>query len=151
MTHDENLDAVRRAAIAANPEIAELKFGCNVMLPIGIEATCLGECDGDTFFAIFENGRPVFYTEEHARPFEVIGREITLPDVLLALGKVRGDAGIYVSDLGIISFRYREEKFDYHKPICKWSLRLPLSGQSAETVAHLAGLLASEPNKNEWH
>lgn len=111
-------------------------------------ASLVGEwfCDNEAFI---HNDTGVWLTGENS--FRLLGnsgetfrRPITLPDVLLALGKVEmeGDAsGVYVSDLGIISFKYRGEKFDYHKPICKIDLRANLSGWSEQAVAALAALL----------
>lgn len=65
---------------------------------------------------------------------------VTLPDVLLALGKFQENeerlVTITLSDEGKLAISvFGDDDIEF------WNLRLPLSGQSEETVAYLATLL----------
>lgn len=88
MTHQEQLSAVRQKIIEANPSILELGFGCEVT-PKQIEENFTGEvyenriCMGNEWFVKkgFENIRLSDSTILYS--FEILGRKITLADVLL--------------------------------------------------------------------
>lgn len=134
-SHADNLAAIRAACVAANPEIAELKFGCEVVCqPIERRRTytifykVLGE---DTYYVRSDSGGQTSIQRSQIK--EIIGREITLPDVLLALGKELAiKPSIRLQGNGTI-------ELDGH-PV---ELRTGVSGWSERTVAYLARLLSS--------
>lgn len=121
MTHQENLAAVRAACVAANPEIGDTRqidppnCGCT-------------ECATGVY-------RRAASKEEYEANVALV-REVTLPDVLLALGKVADY--VTVDSVGQLLFARKPGT-----PVTGafWNLLDPLSGQSEETVAYLAALL----------
>jgi len=139
-SHQQNLDAVREACVRANPEIAELKWGCEVkhLTGEGLSGTLVG-CDdtGQILYVSYARHYPNKTSILHwsREACEVVGREITIGDVLLALGEnyaVRGDGSLW-----------ELEKYDDVPDtfLCEIDLRTGLSGWSEEAVAALANLL----------
>lgn len=53
MTRQENIDIIRKACVAANPEIMELKFGCRFAVSKRSEFEELGVASGD-YVALFD-------------------------------------------------------------------------------------------------
>lgn len=151
MTHDQNLAAIRAACVAANPEILDFKYGCEVLVPP--TETCQDEDnrsdwvvklyqheEGEGLVELMNRGQWDFYE----KPLTILGRPITIGDVLLALGntdklgkEITGfmatSNGKILEDRGLAGY--------YLSYGCDWNPRFPLSGQSEETVAYLAGLL----------
>jgi len=76
----------------------------------------------------------------------VLGRDITLPDVLLALGENRRKPSPSNLSVGLTVDLSGGELFIHQHEAGRngeawWDLRQPLSGQSEETVAYIASLL----------
>lgn len=90
-SHQEKLAFIRAAAIAANPEIVELKFGCVVKTPpMGISAP---ENDASYFKLIEKDLKGKWKVVERyghlseSSITEIIGRPITLCDVIQTIKK----------------------------------------------------------------
>lgn len=89
------------------------------------------ETDSSVGLSTLSQTGPDGYVVEHPNEAVVKGREVQLADVLLALGsgytyEVQGEE----INLSGVAFNP-----------APWNLRLPLSGQTEETVAYLAALL----------
>lgn len=154
MTHQDNLAAVRAACIAANPEIADLKFGCEVRLSINEfdhEYCTIVERDGNGNIKLQRPEHEDTWVSSSGEGVEILGREITLPDVLLALdvhhhGKLAVEVdGGFLAQVRLTDEWAEVKTFtgEYREQI-RWDLKASLSGQSEETVAYLAALL--KPN-----
>lgn len=132
------LEEIRQAVIAANPEIVELKFGCQVEYQENIwnvaklveKAILLVHIDGIrvTRFGDYEGAISKYN-------IRIIGRPIRLADVLLAIGCDKDEEESYPGEgkevagriLGICGF---------------WNLREDdLSKQSGETINFIHQLL----------
>lgn len=91
MTHQDKIAFIRQKAIEANPEIVELKFGCEVVLDKNKKSIALSE-DLQGRMHFFSIHHPV--SELQAIGLElikngeikIIGRPVRLADVLLAIG-----------------------------------------------------------------
>lgn len=96
MNKQGEIETIRQACIKANPEIMELKFGCRILA---------GGLLSDTGFIIrpyteFGNEKEnkyLYWNDSinearilREKDFEILGREIRLADVLLALDKKFG-------------------------------------------------------------
>jgi hypothetical protein len=83
MTIETVKKEVREAIIAAVPEISELKFGCRVR--------CFGEvfpiCGKNEHLGAFAMDGKMLYSQKNLEnaEFEILGRPITLADVLRAM------------------------------------------------------------------
>ena len=121
-----NLEKIRQAVIKANPEIVELKFGCEVefndssrevIIGISLENIEVERVQTRTHYQIGVSNIT-----------EIIGRPIRLADVLLAIGKndPMGRNGIQ----------------DYMDILIKWKLKDDnLDNQSKECIEFIHGLL----------
>ena len=135
------LERVRAAVIKAVPEIVELKFGCelfiqNYMASVNLLEDRRGRC------WIPENGEPnsdfmalggslTYFDEKHIK--EIIGRDITLADVLRTI-ESEGRTGFAVYQGGQIWLGGRYT-------MLSWNLSLPLHLQSEETLTFLGSIL----------
>lgn len=133
------LDKIRVACIAAQPEITELKFGCEVKIKVkddwhkdsGVVYHILDRntASVDESYRLVER----WNSEYHPSCFEVLGRPIRLADVLLVLGNGWT--------------RNRQTKiYDLDQKcqavVCQWSMtKDDLAKQSEETLTFIAGLL----------
>lgn len=96
MNKDQKIQAIREACIAVNPEIVELKFGCEVSFinMIWFFAGYGREDKGLTYMltdGIVKNGKQSYTTASSSdKDFKILGRPIRLSDVLLAIGKKSG-------------------------------------------------------------
>ena len=127
-THQEKLEAVRQAAIAANPEIVELTFGCITEHGIiaGIRYSDAIQAHQYAMAPTRIDKIPELRSKEELG--EIIGRPIRLADVILALRT----SNIHEDD-------WKEE-------LCrltnKWDARKDsLDEQSEETISFLYELL----------
>jgi len=147
MTIQDKQNKIREACIAANPSILDLVFGCKVVW-IGNEKE----------FYFISNGMAGLYTiwnEEssaiHKNPqdISIIGREIRLADILLALNKAKASSAI--QDFGCFMlhrFDEDEESIDWHEISPKtlnrvrWNLlNDSLSAQSEDTIEFIYQLI----------
>lgn len=143
---NKNEQIIREACIKANPEIMELKFGCQIHF---IQQTWVfagfGREDGLTYMLTkteLEDGKGVFTTiKDHSEGrYEILGRPIHLADVLLAIEKLSKDVNILVDSQGSI----------YVGGLVNWQiiknvswnlLQDDLSKQSEELKSFVANLL----------
>ena len=129
----KNLETIRAAAIKANPEIVELKFGCQVQRYEGDEIDTLCSITspglrGRHAVRFIRFPSVVHYdfvcATGEVESWKIIGRPIRLADVLLALKEQRGYLGVTILE--------KEH----------WNLRADsLEEQSDECIAFLADLL----------
>jgi len=139
------LKRVRAAVIKAVPEIVELKFGCelfiqNYMASVNLLEDRRGRC------WIPENGEPnsdflalggslTYFDEKHIK--EIIGRDITLADVLRAIGDKYGYGRYTVDETGNIWEMEGWERWLPEEHLIEWNLALPLHLQSEEALTFL--------------
>jgi len=147
MTHQDNVAAVRAACIAANPEITELKFGCIVSVR-GFQrnAVVVGSDHSDNFcLGYTDNGQrcETWMSGSRLKDEEkILGRDATLPDVLLALEeKNRGHYAIDARGELLAWGNYYATGGRWQEIGITLDLRTNLSGWSEEAVAALAALL----------
>lgn len=161
MTHQQKLEAVRQACIKANPEIVELKLGCEfyqkhrktgevlsdavyVFVGRGIDVREICFCltnryVGDAIGCYDGYAYNEVQNEKNMTGYmEIIGRPIRLADALLALGMKKNygyvctDGSLFEGGLDV------ENDFSYGQ----WNLRKDsLDEQSEETVSFLYELL----------
>ena len=137
-------EQLKEIIIKAVPEIVRLKFGCRISRKLEgnkwIESTCLtgiyNQNDDNHYLLVYEGGtnKELFLDFEEIK---IIGRPITLEDVLKAVGdkldgltfySMRAALGQYVS--------FVSKEFDVD-----WQLGQLLSSQSPKTLSNLLKLL----------
>lgn len=170
MTKDEQINFIREKCIEANPEIVELKFGCEVEIPYAMEEwwsgpfivfgetwvcnkhkrfreECMAEEDGCTGEdgVMVISGDEEAWTEIKLKATElktILGRPIRLADVLLAIDH-ETDEGIAITRQG--RFLQLEDSGwrTQLNGLHGWNLRNDnLTEQSDETVDFIYQLLA---------
>ena len=116
---DKNLEIVSSAVKLAVPEIMELKMGCKVKYPTGHyfyhSTGRLGE------YNLYDIECSYIHAKSSVGA-KILGRPITLADVLIALGDK------YIAFLDDFTLQ----------TIKRWNLRVPLNDQPDETLAFLA-------------
>lgn len=132
------IDQLKKAIQAAVPEILELNVNCRT--------------DKGTVIAVFESeGREKYLTRVSAhwpesadgilytksQLGEILGRPITLADVLLAISKI-AQIFIIVSENGRF---YKKIAIQEYEELGDWDLSKDLDGQSDECKAFLAKIL----------
>jgi len=131
MTTQEKIEAIQAKCIEANPEIVELKFGCEVIIETrGIKLICVvwrvvNALDGNGVESI-----KLLHTEQSVidwdrRAMEIIGRSIRLADVLLATQK---EQRLFLDNSSVYRGYWNLHKDD-------------LTQQSEETIDFIVGLL----------
>lgn len=96
-----DLEKVRAAIIEAVPEIMELKFGCRFKFNGGPNGVLLNnrECKHSQFLVHWPLLQPKFdRLDWRDMDIEILGRPITLADVLRAIG-IHGKEGVYPPEL----------------------------------------------------
>lgn len=147
-----NLETIRQACIKANPEIMELKFGCRIktenMVKDYIKVICEPFKDSEKNEYIYathgQTAEKIYlkpYKTEN-KIIKILGREIRLSDVLLALEKLNEDRKSY---WGIDSegefIKFKRYDIDENSNIF-WDLKNDnLELQSEETINFLVELL----------
>jgi hypothetical protein len=149
------LEYIKQKCIEANPEIMELKFGCDIKVNLtnggGVEATFVGFRNPDIIYfswAKFHKNKESVQTELLNR-IKVMGRPIQLADVLMAIGERYGDwvgidsEGYFIemtntaTGLGLSS-AWNEK--GTHR-INHWDLTKALDDQPEPAINYLADLL----------
>jgi len=164
MTKDElreKKEAVKTAIVAAVPDIMELKFGCRIFIPgadnhsnkgkrgfgtmletfVGRKISWSGyDATDDRISALMDSGaiRPMFGIAKNN--VEILGRPITLEDVLRAIGTIHGPY-VVVSDNGRFHKRVAPMK---HEELGDWVLGQPLDSQPDETIDFLYDLICEK-------
>lgn len=100
-----DLETIRKACIEANPEIVALNWGCKIKKGDGeLIVTYVSDICQDTMvYAVGFDGHPiVLYTGTYSLYLdqidEIIGRDIRLADVLLAIGTIEKDGWCIAPD-----------------------------------------------------
>lgn len=143
---ETNIEIIRKACIAANPSILDLTFGCEVIPKQGelsgivikvfenntVDVICRKEIEEQKAVITLE-GCPV-------ERLEILGRPITLPDVLLAMNKI--DAyGVGSDGRFILGTEWVKEKNGLFA--MTWNLTKSLEDQSPECLSFLAELFTN--------
>jgi len=146
LTRQEALDKINAACVKANPAILELKFGCKLSdgqeEKIIVDANGQYWCcnDGTKFnraaLMSYEKGDRVFL---NWKVFFILGRDIQLADVLLALHKeFTSDLSLYEAMDKLIHPIWGNGKIRFEQ---KWNLLKPLHEQDDPTLFFIADLL----------
>lgn len=123
---------IKQKCIEANPEIVELKFGCKVLDEVGIEEYVLYSQDHwKGYKQVKLDGTAGMLAVEDLK--EILGRDITLADVLLAIDKILdqkwGNGWTRLPDSSLANLVWE-----------KWNLLETLGNQSQETLDFLFDL-----------
>lgn len=141
-----NLEKIRKACIEASPEIVKKQKGCffNGQGYSAGEILIMHENHPTLFCATIMRGN--YQVDERVdfvkKDVKILGREIQLTDVLMAIGG-KGLVSMKIviaGDVSCASFIW-----DYGKPNQQnvvWNLKQPLSGQTPETILFLSQLLS---------
>lgn len=162
---EENINTIRRECIKANPEIMELKLGCNIKMfgDSKSEAVILyphsPEINSPFCTVLCTNGDPTksfngnyIMHEVDVSSYEgwkILGRPIRLADVLLAISHQSYFIGTSIREgYGCWYKTEKDENGDWNSEligcpeIYSWNLRTDsLTEQSDETLQFLADLL----------
>lgn len=145
MTREQKIEAIRAWCVKANPDIVKLEFGCkvtkkrgsgNIYMAIG-EPYALDGAIGCLFLPL-DSG-----TNSEIRMIEIIGRDIRLADVLLAMNKI-DDYAVLVSVGGNFYKQYIGGDGDWYTDTlgAYWNLRADnLNNQSDETIDFIHSLI----------
>jgi len=154
MTTQEKIEAIRQECIRVNPEIVELKFGC-VLKHHGYPPQTIYDRrptlngsdfkvfsrEGNCFLGPSEDGEILLRNSwENQERWRIIGRPITLPDVLLAIQEKRPGCQILVWSSGA----FQEFVMGGFKRLLTPGWNLPaddLTQQSEETIDFIHDLL----------
>ena len=129
---EKYIQKIRAKCIEVNPEILELKFGCK------------GITD-NRIWVLMNNGDWViedapYNSHSIKEPREIIGRDITLADVLLTLEGTIGVIGNDDMRCGLMDGHLIIRDEDSNKRV-RWNLKEPLHNQSEETLKFIADLI----------
>ena len=121
----------------AVPEIMELKFGCRVLLENDVKRTILKDNNGKGYyFSVLENDLTLIREGIE----EILGRPITLEDVLMAIDISKKKTPLVVG----INGEFSEEIQNGWKGHETWKLGSPLQDQPEETIDFLHSLIVKE-------
>lgn len=145
-TREQNIETIRKACIAANPEIVELKLGCEVIAThseIGVWRGLLGhpKRTGNAWQCGEKQPQEmmgtIFIHRVNIR--EIIGRPIRCADVLNVILEESRYKLPHELD-GLTRHQWRNER--WIEVLYEWNLpKDNLTDQSDETLAFLASLL----------
>lgn len=143
MTRDKSINIVKEACVKANPEILELKFGCEIKSK-HTTLRYVGKDKGQIAL-IVENGdaKNALMIVDKLGDVEILGRPIHLADVLLTMRDVDAEKiwGVDVSS-GEFFGQSMSDGSPIYKKGAQWNLRKDsLINQSDETLSFLAQLL----------
>ena len=138
---DNNLEELKQIIIKANPSILDLKFGCKVKTEtVVIEGKIIRSLSNDRVEVLVEGiNNQIILKNQIA---EILGRDIILSDVLVALRKKNLKIAIVVEENNLI-INYWDSKpaFKFPRNTCNWIPKKPLHEQSKETIEFLYELL----------
>lgn len=149
----KNLEKLKKAIIKEIPEIVELKFGCEIEIELTerhlyqhIKEVYLGESKGMNHYYYFKNGKKGVLRLAKYDEFEIIkiiGRPITLSDILRVLGKMPPrEFPLFVSVTGCF---YEDYKNDMSSVLAKWNLsKNNLDLQSKPTIDFLTEIICKK-------
>lgn len=159
-TRQSDIEIIRKAAIAANPGIMELEFGCNVRIDdskndgeYSIWRFVGGE-DGDLWNCIYSSFATVTWGKFkiEGKPYVILGRDIQSADVLYAISRLTPHAIAIEGDGCFMQYMIWEDTEEHEwrqtsqffKIRTYWNHSETLEGQSDETIRALAALLGNE-------
>lgn len=127
---NKQIETIRQACIRANPDITELKFGCELKRKRPLNKTQGWVITGGFLGIVYWNGNRTAILEMPGA-YEIIGRPIRLADVLLAIPKGNNGYDFNTS----ANFLYRDGDVF-------WDIRKDdLTFQAPETIKFLYELL----------
>lgn len=141
-----NYETIKAACIAANPEIVELKFGCEFYWKKDSEDRHFiyhVSQNHPFYFEAKTDGSNGGYLDYPKEEVEILGREIQLADVLLAISKTEHASKLLIDSMGgfwSINDEGETATIKQQFPV-RWFVKVPLSGQSPETLEFIANLL----------
>ena len=144
----DNIEKIRRACIAANPGILDLKFGCLVEVESDegnksshrVTDVGFNKSNSKVPYEIYFGSMryiPTSAADGHwnngrTGGWKILGRDLQLADVLLVEEKILTEAGVFTKSSYYEAFGQIAER---------WDLKKPLHEQSDETILFIAGLL----------
>ena len=143
-------DKLREAIIKAVPEIIELKFGCKIENGYASEdnPTRIGyfvehifrtaRVNPGSHIRLTDGKRKFWEVKKDNDKLEIIGRPITLADVLRAIEKLNDVHSTIMSYKKTSKMKKVSVIIDILR---LWNLKEPLSGQSEETIQFLKDIL----------
>lgn len=155
MNPQEAKEFVRQACIRVNADITKFQKGCKFRSGTGIyEVIGLGETDGQKWYTYLDSSGLIGGSRDGVIRDEVIGRDIRLADVVLALESKKcvscnGGGGFAregyeeCGDCGGTGYHFNDEDWDLKpKDVCDfWDMTKSFDDQSDETVIKLAEML----------
>jgi len=150
---NDKLKLIREKIIEANPEIVKLKFGCEFQMCAGRVFTFFGmDCfnDGNRVYYLTDEKVVVgqMFSKKAIENWKIIGRPITLSDILLAIDKADPYYPIVVTQNCSMLGTYRgtmQSISDYPgqtwTDVVKWNPKKTLENQSKKYINFLYKLL----------
>lgn len=158
MTKQTQIEFIKEACVKANESIKDLVMGCKIKhepsnyMGIDYQGNYIHEARGKDMHLIYfpgseEGSQRAYSTTISINDFKILGRDIQLADVLLAIEKVTSDYS--VSNLGYFEkwtkFEDRNNVFVLESnPKNRWNLLLPLHLQEDATIEFLYKLLSNK-------
>lgn len=134
MTKQEAIEIINRACVEANPSIMDLTFGCEVVKSDMHSGVVVGEAYEQIAYLNYGEMKVFLAPKEQ---FEILGRPITIADVLVAMAET-----VHREQVTHLVTCYGDIRDTHFNLKCSWNLlRDNLSLQSDETLVFLAGLL----------
>jgi hypothetical protein len=136
----KKLQELKNKIIEFNPEIKELKFGCDIEMESEGIVQYVGNYSPTDEDCYFDGDIEPIYNEKYT----IIGRDITLEDVLIALEKKEDDFAVRANGLFMFENRIINRNFtgfNYDDDDLYWKLGKSLDNQSKETINFLHEIL----------
>lgn len=138
MTTQEKIEAIRQECIRVNPTIIEPELRKGFL--------CLVSRSGERWVASYDVAidHSALNDPDHLEILEIIGRKITLPDVLLAIAF--SEKNWHQEDLGCsnIEIEWNTKTVELNAnngTYCRWNLLKPLEEQEEPTIDFIHDLL----------
>jgi len=143
MQTQEKIKAITQKCAEANEDIMKLQFGCRIRAKCS-EFFIAGFDCSKPFIVDRINGFPQILILDNEGEYKILGREIILSDVLMALGQDIAIVGQKDGGGCFLEYSFHpahsEKGYWNFKHIC-WSLEKTLSDQPKETIDFLYNLL----------
>jgi hypothetical protein len=139
MTKQDHIDKIRKACIAANPSILDLKFGCEVKFfnsLNGFQKKICFKYESGTMYYFTENSKKIKESVGEIGDFEILGREIQLADVLKVLPK-----HTYFLDTQGGWWKWNKSGVEPEYLKADWNLLLPLELQELPVLEFISNLV----------
>ena len=132
-------EKLRSRIVELVPEIVELKFGCRLK-SLDSEAVFITSENQYQTRSFLHSGHNICYQfqkSEFEKEYEIIGRPITLEDILRAIGR-RSDTWHVAGDGAFCCLNQVTGQFER---VAQWHLGKPLEQQDEETLLFIAKIL----------